>query len=1486
MNPVISVIIPTYNRPDMLKEALKSVLSQTYQNFEIIVVNDAGEDVKAVIDALNYDGKIVYIKHKDNRGLSAARNTGLKVARGTYIAYLDDDDIYYPNHLETLEGFLETSNYKVAYTDAYQAFQTWITDKYVTTEKKVTYRFDFDRNRFLVCNYIHISTIIHRKNLLDEVGFFDESLDVHEDWEFCIRLSQYCDFYHIKSITTEFRTRNDGTNMTTSEHLPFLKTLRLIHSRYSHLVTDNCILEDQKRVEKSLTREVEIETSNSSIKHYEHLHRYRLAKEFVKDKDVLVLVCGDGYGSFVISEEAKSVTGFGMDAASIRLASSRYVKENLKFIKGSITYIPIKEEKMFDVIICFETLENAEDYNALMKEVKRLIKDDGIFMVSIFNRNIYLDQSNNERSFYPRKFYLDELKALLTGNFKNILIYGQKVFPSSNIFPLSKNEGHIKDFAIEKGENEFLFVPPEKKEARHFIAISSDSPIKETTGNSYLVDLSETFFRQKDTHIDNLETVIKERDAHINNLESAIRDKDTFIGGLESAIKEGNTHINNLESAIRDKDTFIGGLESAIKEGNAHINNLESAIREKDTTLNNIYNSRGWKTLLFYYKIRNKLLPEGTRRRNLIKLILRPSIFLIRNNLLYKGFKTLKEEGMISFIEKGYRKISLIAINKKDNMKLKYLSLRSKKIKKLHKHENLKVLPIQMNLLKSKLVACTIVSKNYLSYAITLGRSFKSHNPNFDFRILLCDLLEDKEDIRLSLNLQQEGLLLIPIYEIKNYIEIPDLEAMLFKYTIIEINTAIKPFFLEYLLRSGYEKVIYFDPDVFIMNDINEIEKLLDGYNIILTPHILENIPDDAKKPSNLDILNAGVYNLGFIAIKDSEETKRSLKWWQEKLIDGCFMDVEKGFHVDQKWIDFLPVLFKNVYIQNKKTYNMAYWNLHEREIIFRDGNWYVGDEHILFFHFSGFVIGNLDKISKHQNRFCLKNFPHLKELFKLYRNELLKNDLINIGNKQYYFEKLPGTTIKIPDFMRQMHKQILSKIDNPWNPDSVMDICNFVNKEVYPPITRLLFSMYNSRNDLQRIFPLIESLPDNREKFYKWVWESGKKEYDLSRIFFDPANVNKKDYTLDNKHGVNLWGYFEVLMGISELSRCLLDAFRQTGIPLTLINIPSECHENVNPEKIQHLNKYFTQNNIYKINLITANADQLPHIYEHFGHVKFKDKYNIGFWAWEIQGYFPFKASFDLVDEVWSFSDFACHTYRKYTHKPVTKILYPFKSNWNYIIEPEVVRKRYNISEEDFAFIFSFDFHSSFERKNPDGIINAFLKAFEKDKKAKLIIKSIHSQYHSTNQKYIKNLINNSGNGNIIYIDKGFSREDYISLVNASDCFVSLHRSEGLGIGILEAMCLGKCVIVTKYGGNMEFTTSENSLLVDYKLTPIKQDFGPYKKGELWAEPNIDQCVEYMRTVYENRETAKTMGEKASNYVKNISSMATYDINRRLLEI
>lgn len=244
--PLVSVIVPTHNRPDMLATAISSILAQTMQSFEIIVVNDAGTDVQPVLERFSGRENIRYLVHETNRGLAAARNTGINAARGKYIAYLDDDDAYYPKHLETLVGFLESNDCRVAYSDAYCAIQQKTDNGFVTVKREVVYSRDFDYDAILYVNFIPVLCVIHEKACLSLCGMFDESLSRHEDWDLWIRMSRHERFEHINTVTCEYTYRPDGSSMTSSSAPLFFETYKAVCRKYDDFVKGKPLVQERR----------------------------------------------------------------------------------------------------------------------------------------------------------------------------------------------------------------------------------------------------------------------------------------------------------------------------------------------------------------------------------------------------------------------------------------------------------------------------------------------------------------------------------------------------------------------------------------------------------------------------------------------------------------------------------------------------------------------------------------------------------------------------------------------------------------------------------------------------------------------------------------------------------------------------------------------------------------------------------------------------------------------------------------------------------------------------------------------------------------------------------------------------------------------------------------------------------------------------------------------------------------------------------------
>ncbi len=231
--PMVSVIIPTFNRPERLRKAIASVQAQDYQDFQIIVVNDGTVSVEAVVSDLNRDGRITLITHDLNRGLAASRNTGLRHAAGKYVCYLDDDDRFLPDHLRVLVSRLETGDCKVAYTDAWRVHERVEGERIMEVGRDRPYSHEFNPHQLLINNYMPVLCVMHERTCLDEVGGFDESLFVHEDWDLWIRLATRYSFAHIAQTTAEFTWRTDGTTMSSQPREAFARTAEIIYRKYA-----------------------------------------------------------------------------------------------------------------------------------------------------------------------------------------------------------------------------------------------------------------------------------------------------------------------------------------------------------------------------------------------------------------------------------------------------------------------------------------------------------------------------------------------------------------------------------------------------------------------------------------------------------------------------------------------------------------------------------------------------------------------------------------------------------------------------------------------------------------------------------------------------------------------------------------------------------------------------------------------------------------------------------------------------------------------------------------------------------------------------------------------------------------------------------------------------------------------------------------------------------------------------------------------------
>jgi hypothetical protein len=281
---------------------------------------------------------------------------------------------------------------------------------------------------------------------------------------------------------------------------------------------------------------------------------------------------------------------------------------------------------------------------------------------------------------------------------------------------------------------------------------------------------------------------------------------------------------------------------------------------------------------------------------------------------------------------------------------------------------------------------CTIIAKNYAAFARTLAQSFLSQHRDGKVYVLIVD------DFDGHIVPADECFEIVKLADLK----IPNLPEFCFKYNLKELCTATKASLLEYLIREkSIDRLIYLDPDILVTGPLDEIYEKLNTHDIILTPHLDTDYPDDELLPDDGFILRAGQFNLGFIGVNSSENAKSFLNWWKPKLYEKCVVDVPNGYFVDQKFIDFVPIFFENFFIEKDVGYNVAYWNLHSRRLSEVNGAWRCNNGPLYFFHFSGYDPEH-PAISSHipdsLARYRLANRRDLRELFAEYKDLLSRN--------------------------------------------------------------------------------------------------------------------------------------------------------------------------------------------------------------------------------------------------------------------------------------------------------------------------------------------------------------------------------------------------------------------------------------------------------------------------------------------------------------
>jgi glycosyltransferase involved in cell wall biosynthesis/SAM-dependent methyltransferase len=750
---------------------------------------------------------------------------------------------------------------------------------------------------------------------------------------------------------------------------------------------------------------------------------------------------------------------------------------------------------------------------------------------------------------------------------------------------------------------------------------------------------------------------------------------------------------------------------------------------------------------------------------------------------------------------------------------------------------------------------CTIVARNYLAQARVLADSVAAHHPENRLHVLVVDGESGGYD-----RAQEPFVAHLPS---ELCLDADEFRRMAAIYDVTELCTAVKPLFLRLLLEQGAESVLYLDPDIEVFAPLDDIGALARGHGIVLTPHSLTPIPPDGKRPTPDDIANAGIFNLGFIAI--GRQARPFLDWWDARLRRDCLMAVEEGMHVDQRVIDFAPAYFEP-YVMRDPAVNVAYWNLHERKTRWSGERFEVDGAPLRFFHFSGFDPGQPRVLSKHMGdrpRIRLDDEPGVDRLCRAYSEKLMSAGFGNATTLSYGFAVTP-TGLPLDRRARRLYRRALIAAESdgaplppdPLDPAEAEAFVTWLRSPdpSTPKVGRYFLAVYNERRDLRDAFPDLRG--EGAAGFLEWIRNDGRADPPIPVALRNGDRGTPKGSVstpAERGEGVNVIGYVRAELGVGEAARLYIASLKAGGIPYAVVPYRTPWSRESYPFNDSRLGAPQ-----YDVSLVCVNADQFPRFIEDGGATLIQGSYAIAMWWWEVEVFPPsMAASSRFVEEIWVGSRHAARAIAASVDRPVVVMPPPIVAP-----RPAVLGRADLGLPEGFLFLFSFDFYSVMQRKNPLGLIDAYQRAFGEADGAHLIIKTINGDKRADEMARLREAV---GERQDIQINDGYLPIDVLhAWINECDAYVSLHRSEGFGFGMAEAMALGKPVIATAYSGNLEFMTDANSYLVPYQLVPVPTGCEPYPSGARWADPDLDKAARLMRGVFEDKDEARRRGELA----------------------
>lgn len=782
---------------------------------------------------------------------------------------------------------------------------------------------------------------------------------------------------------------------------------------------------------------------------------------------------------------------------------------------------------------------------------------------------------------------------------------------------------------------------------------------------------------------------------------------------------------------------------------------------------------------------------------------------------------------------------------------------------------------------------CSIATRNALPQMRVLADGLGRHHPDTPLTVLL---LGDADG-----GTSPAGFEIVRLDELDAFPA--DLE--LGDQAWADVAAVAKPLLIGLMLERGADTVVFLEADVDVVAGLEPaIARAHDG-GVALVPRVIESIPDDGLEPGARDLLDCGRVGSALVAVGSGPDGRAFLSWWADNLIETArslepapapqLTNLVPGSPPLGRWLDVAGTVFPTqVTVLEDPGFGVSYWNLHNRTLERHDGALLAGGSPARYVQFAGFRPDRPYWLSEYATRPRVLDDPILAELCASYAGRLLDAGWADPTRKVGRESQL-ANGVDYDDRLRRLHERAVAggaTVGDIFTDEGTSAFVAWLREPAergaHAGVGRYLFDVYQERTDLQTAFPELDG--DDAQKLVQWAWDYGRGELGLVAELLPPRPVGQVRGTVDREIAVNVAGYLNRSLGLGQAARLYITALQAAGVPVGTVMAP--LHLPVKESQEQALARYggqaFEQLGLpypAPINLLCVNPDGLDTLLESAGDALQDARWTIGQWGWETD-VLPahWARAFQRVDELWVYSGFVAQNLSRVSPVPVVRVPLP-------VIAPDPSGAELDLDlGSGFTFLFVFDFFSTLQRKNPIGLVDAFTRAFAPGEGPKLVLKAMNGSFRPQAVDELRWRIGNRPD--IQLIDQHVDQHTYAALIARCDCYVSLHRAEGFGLTLAEAMALGKPAIATGYSGNLEFMTATNSYLVDYTLTRVGPKAEMYPADGTWAEPDLDHAASLMRQAWERPDEARAVGERARRDVtERLSPQAVGAIARSRLE-